>query len=123
MDKARSTLQQIVAGAANHPLLLAEAYGELCLALDSAGEYDAAWEASLSCKRILLQHDASAWNAAQFILARCARMVEALDYRSLFSLADDAGRRRHPAPRGVDRLSTRRHDATGAGTRFAPGRC
>ena len=42
------------------------------------GEYDAAWEASLSCKRILLQHDASAWNAAQFVLARCARMVEAL---------------------------------------------
>ncbi len=78
LDAARSTLQRIVAGAANHPMLLAEAYGELCFALDAAGEYDAAWEAILSCKRILLQHGAAAWSAAQFTLARCARMVEAL---------------------------------------------
>jgi tetratricopeptide (TPR) repeat protein len=78
LDRARGTLQRIVAGAANHPMLLAEAYGELCLALDAAGEYDAAWEAILGCKRILLQHDAAAWSAAQFVLARCARMVEAL---------------------------------------------
>jgi tetratricopeptide (TPR) repeat protein len=78
LDAARSTLQRIVAGAANHPMLQAEAYGELCLALDAAGEYDAAWAAILSCKRILLQYDAAAWSAAQFTLARCARMVEAL---------------------------------------------
>ena len=78
LDNARSTLQRIVAGAANHPMLQAEAYGELCLALDAAGEYDAAWEAILSCKRILLQHDAAPWNAAQFVLARFARMVDVL---------------------------------------------
>jgi hypothetical protein len=78
LDTARSTLQRIVVGAANHPMLQAEAYGELCLTLDAAGEYDAAWEAILSCKRILIKHDASAWNAAQFVLGRCARMLEVL---------------------------------------------
>jgi hypothetical protein len=73
-----STLRAIVAGAAGHPMLLAQAYGEMCIALDAAGEFDAAWSAVLQCKQILMGHAGAAWNAAQFVLARCRRMADEL---------------------------------------------
>jgi tetratricopeptide (TPR) repeat protein len=76
--EAISTLRRIVVGTAGHPMLLAQAYGELCTTLDSRGEFDAAWDAVLRCKEIMLQHASAAWQAAQFVLGRCRRMVEAL---------------------------------------------
>jgi Flp pilus assembly protein TadD len=77
-QQADTTLRQIIAGGAGHPLLVAEAYGELCLLLDAAGDYAAAWNAALDCKRILSSHEAAAWQAAQFVLGRCQRMVDEL---------------------------------------------
>jgi hypothetical protein len=61
---------------------VAQAHGELCLLLDASGEYDAAWNAALECKEILLGHEQAAWHAAQFVLARCERMIEALSRES-----------------------------------------
>jgi hypothetical protein len=46
--------------------------------LDAAGEYAAAWHTALDCKRILLGGEESAWQASQFVLARCRRMIEEL---------------------------------------------
>jgi tetratricopeptide (TPR) repeat protein len=77
-QSAEATLRQIIAGGAGHPTLVAEAYGELCVSLDAAGDYDAAWNAALECKRILLGREAAAWQAAQFVLGRCQRMVDDL---------------------------------------------
>ena len=77
-QKSDSTLRQIIAGGVGHPTLVAEAFGELCLSLDAAGDYDAAWNAMLECKKILLGREAAAWQAAQFVLTRCWRMIEEL---------------------------------------------
>ena len=76
--QALATLHKIVAGAAARPLLLAQAYGELCTTQDTGGDYDSAWAAALQCKQILLGHASAAWQAAQFVLARCRRMVDEL---------------------------------------------
>jgi Tfp pilus assembly protein PilF len=78
MNQALATLHKIVAGAGGHPLLLAQAYGELCTTQDAAGDYDSAWAAALRCKQILVGHASAAWQAAQFVLARCRRMVDEL---------------------------------------------
>jgi hypothetical protein len=75
-QKAGATLRQVIAGGAGHPVLVAEAYGDLCLLLDAAGDYQAAWNAALDCKRILLSHDTADWQAAQFVLARCQQMID-----------------------------------------------
>jgi tetratricopeptide (TPR) repeat protein len=77
-QQADATLRQIIARGAGHPTLVAEAYGELCITLDAAGDYDSAWNAALECKRILLGCETAAWQAAQFVLARCERMIEEL---------------------------------------------
>jgi tetratricopeptide (TPR) repeat protein len=79
VQQADATLRQIIAGGAAHPVLLAQAYGELCVSLDAAGEYDAAWQAALQCKQIQLERESAAWRAAQFVLARCQQMVDALN--------------------------------------------
>jgi tetratricopeptide (TPR) repeat protein len=78
-QQAEATLRQVIAGGAGHPTLVAEAYGELCVSLDAAGDYDAAWNAALECKKILLGREAAAWQAAQFVLGRCQRMVDDLN--------------------------------------------
>jgi tetratricopeptide (TPR) repeat protein len=77
-QQADATLRHIIAGGAGHPTLVAEAYGEWCISLDAAGDYNAAWNAALECKRILLGREAAAREAAQFVLARCQRMVDDL---------------------------------------------
>jgi hypothetical protein len=77
-QQALATLHTIVAGAAGHPLLLAQAYGELCTTHDAVGDYGSAWAAALECKQILLTRASAAWQAAQFVLARCRRMVDEL---------------------------------------------
>ncbi len=76
-DKAESSLRQVTSSGLP-PQILAEAYGELCTLYDGTGEYDAAWEAILKCKELQLEREAPAWNAAQFVLARCRRMIESL---------------------------------------------
>lgn len=78
LQDAEATLRRIVAGGGGHPKLLAQAYGDLCDLLDATGQYEAAWEAALHCKGILAQHEAAAWQAAQFVLARCEQMLAAL---------------------------------------------
>jgi len=75
---AESTLRQVTSSELP-PQILAEAYGELCTLLDTVREYDQAWEAILKCKELQLLRETSAWNAAQFVLARCKRMVESLE--------------------------------------------
>jgi tetratricopeptide (TPR) repeat protein len=75
-QQAVATLHNIVAGARGHPKLLAQAYGELCTTLDAVSDYDGAWAAVLECKQILLSQATAAWQAAQFVLARCQRMVD-----------------------------------------------
>jgi tetratricopeptide (TPR) repeat protein len=77
-EAARATLRQLIAAAGERPPWLPEAYGELCVLLDAMGEYDAAWDAILLGKRILLARDGAAWDAAQHALARSQRMLEAL---------------------------------------------
>ena len=91
VDKARATLQRLIGLAEPSSPLLAEAYGELCTLLDGAGEYDKAWEAILRCKQIQLAREATAWQAAQFVLARCRRMMEAItkDHFDRWRLPDD----------------------------------
>jgi Flp pilus assembly protein TadD len=79
IDQARATLAKLTANPSQQPDVLAEAYGELCTLLDAAGEYDAAWEAILRCKQILLAHEQPAWTVAQFVLTRFSRMVDAIN--------------------------------------------
>lgn len=78
LQDAETTLRRILGGGAGHPNLVAQAYGDLCDLLDASGQYEAAWEAALQCKRILTQHETAAWEAAQFVLARCEQMVAGL---------------------------------------------
>jgi tetratricopeptide (TPR) repeat protein len=78
LDAAHSLLQQLIATGTKTPKVLAEAYGELCALLDAMGQYDAAWAAILQCKQLMLADEVADWNAAQFVLARCRRMVDAL---------------------------------------------
>jgi tetratricopeptide (TPR) repeat protein len=78
VDKARVVLEKLTTGASPYPEIQAEAFGELSILLDAVGEYDAAWEAILRCKQILLLHEQPAWNLAKFVLNRCSRMVDSL---------------------------------------------
>lgn len=78
VDKARATLLMLTTTPSLPPDALAEAYGELSTLLDAAGDYDGAWNAILMCKQFLLAHEQSAWTVAQFVLARCSRMIDAL---------------------------------------------
>ena len=115
-EKAESSLRQVTSSDLP-PQLLAEAYGELCTLLDAAGEYDAAWEAILKCKELQLGREASAWNAAQFVLARCRRMIESLTSDHFVrwqSLPADAERATISA---LNRFSSFRHDTLRAGAR------
>lgn len=107
-EKAESSLRQITSGDLP-PQLVAQAYGELCTLLDGAGEYDAAWEAILKCKELQLGHEATAWNAAQFVLARCRRMMESLTQDHFVrwqSLPADAERERLALLTGFPRSGT-----------------
>jgi tetratricopeptide (TPR) repeat protein len=78
LDKARATLEKLTTGTSPYPDLQAEAFGELSILLDAAGEYDAAWDAILKCKQVLRPHEQAAWSTAQFVLGRCRRMIDAL---------------------------------------------
>jgi tetratricopeptide (TPR) repeat protein len=78
VEKARATLQKIIDTPSQHPDIVAEAYGELSVLLDAIGEYADAWETILKCKHILLAHEQVAWSTAQFMLARCSKMVDSL---------------------------------------------
>jgi Tfp pilus assembly protein PilF len=77
-EKARNILMKLIGAPSQLPDLLAEAYGEMAVLLDSTGDYDAAWDVILQCKRILQPHEQAAWNAAQFVLSRCSRMIDGL---------------------------------------------
>jgi lipopolysaccharide biosynthesis regulator YciM len=77
-DKACATLREVTAATDLPHYAVAEAYGELSVVLDAAAEYDQAWSSILDCKKILLEHEQAAWNAAQFVIARCRQMIETL---------------------------------------------
>jgi tetratricopeptide (TPR) repeat protein len=109
VQKADATLRQIIAGASGHPTLAAEAYGELCISLDAAGDYAGAWAAALECKRILTERAAAAWQAAQFVLARCERMIEELSpecFSRWQRTSDDVPSRRLALLTGFPRTGT-----------------
>jgi len=76
--KAETILHEVIAAASQDPTVVAEAWGELATLLDSAGEYDAAWNAILACKHQLIGRDQAQRSASDFVLARCRRMVEAI---------------------------------------------
>jgi tetratricopeptide (TPR) repeat protein len=77
-DTALETLQSLAKAVALPPQLQAEVYGELATVLDAAGEFSAAWTAIVECKQRLLAHEQASWAAAQFVVARASRMVDAL---------------------------------------------
>jgi tetratricopeptide (TPR) repeat protein len=77
-DKAHTTLRQLAGNTSLDPKMRAEAYGELCTLLDAAGDYNAAWNAILQCKQLLQPSEQSAWAAAQSVLGRASRMIDAL---------------------------------------------
>jgi tetratricopeptide (TPR) repeat protein len=77
-DKAHATLRQLAGNTSLDSKTRAEAYGELCTLLDAAGDYIAAWDAILQCKQLLQPNERIAWSAAQFVLGRASRMVDAL---------------------------------------------
>ncbi len=71
-------MRLLAAEASQPPWVRAEAQGDLCTLLDAAGQYDAAWNAILECKRLMLPRADDAWTAAQFVTARCQRMIQGL---------------------------------------------
>jgi tetratricopeptide (TPR) repeat protein len=75
--QALAALQRLTTAAGPHRKVAAQAHGELCTLHDAAGKYDAAWEAIIRCKQILLTDSAAQWNLAQFVLGRCQRMISA----------------------------------------------
>ena len=77
-DKAQTTLRQLAANTALDPKIRAEACGELCILLDAAGDYASAWDAILQCKQLLQHNEQTAWAAAQAVLRRASRMIDAL---------------------------------------------
>jgi tetratricopeptide (TPR) repeat protein len=84
-DKAHTTLRQLAGNMSLDPKTRAEAYGELCTLLDAAGDYAAAWDAILQCKQLLQPNERIAWAAAQFVLGRAGRMLDALSKRHFAS--------------------------------------
>lgn len=76
--QAETTIRHIIADQRIPPQTLAEAYGELSELFDATARYDDAWDAILAGKRIQLERDRAAWDAAQFVLARCQKLIESL---------------------------------------------
>lgn len=76
--RAEAVLRALAADAGQPPRMRAEAYGDLGTLLDAAGQYDAAWDALLDCKRLMLERAGETWAAAQFVAARCQRMFAEL---------------------------------------------
>jgi tetratricopeptide (TPR) repeat protein len=77
-DTALSVLQPLAKVSTLPAKLQAEVYGELSAVLDAAGEFAAAWEAIVECKKRLLTVEQASWEVAQFVLARTRRMLDAL---------------------------------------------
>lgn len=76
--KAETILRQLAAEASQPPRMRAEAWGDLGALLDAAGQYDAAWDALVECKRLMMEGADEAWTTAQFVMARCQRMMAGL---------------------------------------------
>jgi tetratricopeptide (TPR) repeat protein len=77
-DLALSVLRPLATESSLPAKLRAEAYGELSAVFDAAGNFAAAWDAILACKQLLLTQSQSAWETAQFVLARAKKLVDAV---------------------------------------------
>ena len=73
--QAESLLQQILQLEPHNSPRRAEAWGDLAQLYDERQQYDAAWNAILESKQILLQHDAKAWTAAQIVFGRFGQLA------------------------------------------------
>jgi tetratricopeptide (TPR) repeat protein len=76
--EAETTLRNLIALEPENPELLAEAWGEMAAICDEQGRYDEAWSAIRQSKEILLARDAAERQAADFVLARFRKMIEAI---------------------------------------------
>lgn len=106
---AVGTLQQLANDSSVPEKLRAEAFGELSTVLDAMGEFAAAWEAIVACKRHLLTKSQSAWDTAQFVLARAKRMVDSITpehFARWTSAAEDEGMHRLALLTGFPRSGT-----------------
>jgi tetratricopeptide (TPR) repeat protein len=78
LDQSLKMLRELTRSVGEPYKIFAEAFGELCTLLDSVGEYAAAWDAMLRGKQLQLARGEAAWGAAEFVLARCQGMLEAI---------------------------------------------
>lgn len=76
--RAESLLQSIIANQQLPPAVQAQAWGELVTLLDTQDQYDAAWDAALRCKQLLLPQAEPQWKVATFVLDRCRQMMDTL---------------------------------------------
>ncbi len=75
---AEATLRDLTARAECDPLVSAEAWADLGQLYDTLGRYDDAWDAVGRSKAILLAREAPERHAAEHVLRRFARLVDAL---------------------------------------------
>lgn len=77
-DQAEKSLRQMLSQNAANPDIGAEAWAELAQLLDRRGDYDAAMEAIVYSKQIMLPRDAAERKTSDFVLSRFKLMFDAL---------------------------------------------
>lgn len=88
-EQAEARLRSVAESSTHPPQVVAEAWGELATLLDASGQYDAAWQAAVRCKALLLL-SGGAWQVASFVLERCRTMVDQLTPEQWRHWAEDS---------------------------------
>jgi tetratricopeptide (TPR) repeat protein len=92
---AEATLRDLIARAGGDPPVQAEAWAELGQLYDAAGGYDDAWDAVGRSKQLLRAREAPERHAAEHVLKRFARLVDALTPRHFARWHDFTPARSH----------------------------
>lgn len=82
-EQAEKSLRRLLSQKAADPDLWAEAWAELAQLLDRRGDYDAAMEAVVYSKQLMLPRDAAERKTSEFVLGRFQKMFDALTAENL----------------------------------------